>query len=43
MPIYNDNRMFLFDPEARRTIARGLADIVEREGISPEVVAQEER
>lgn len=39
MPIYNDNRMFLFDPEARRTIARGLADIVEEEGIAPEVVA----
>jgi orotate phosphoribosyltransferase len=39
MPIYNDNRMFLFHPEARRTIARGLADIIEREEISPEVVA----
>lgn len=39
MPIYNDNRMFLFHPEARRTIARGLADIVEEEGIAPEVVA----
>lgn len=39
MPIYNDNRMFLFHPEARRTIARGLAAIVEEEGIAPEVVA----
>ncbi len=39
MPVYNDNRMFLFHPEARRLIARGLADIVEREGIAPEVVA----
>jgi orotate phosphoribosyltransferase len=39
MPVYNDNRMFLFHPEARRVIARGLADIVEREGIAPEVVA----
>ncbi len=39
MPIYNDNRMFLFHPEARRLIARGLADIVAREGIDPEVVA----
>jgi orotate phosphoribosyltransferase len=39
MPIYNDNRMFLYYPEARRVIARGLADIVEREGIAPEVVA----
>jgi orotate phosphoribosyltransferase len=39
MPIYNDNRMFLFRPETRKTIARGLADIIEEEGISPEVVA----
>jgi len=39
MPIYNDNRMFLFHPESRRVIARGLADVVEREGIDPEVVA----
>ncbi len=39
MPVYNDNRMFLFHPETRRLIARGLAEIVEREGIAPEVVA----
>ena len=39
MPIYNDNRMFLFHPEMRRTIARGLAEIIRDEGISPEVVA----
>ena len=39
MPIYNDNRMFLFHPEDRRTIARGLAEIIEAEGIEPEVVA----
>lgn len=39
MPVYNDNRMFLFHPEARRTIARGLADIVAAEGIAPEIVA----
>ena len=39
MPIYNDNRMFLFLPETRKTIARGLADIIDDEGISPEVVA----
>jgi len=39
MPIYNDNRMFLFHSETRRTIARGLAAMVEREGIGPEVVA----
>ncbi len=39
MPIYNDNRMFLFHPEARRTIVQGLAQVIEREGIAPEVVA----
>jgi len=39
MPIYNDNRMFLFQAEDRRTIARGLADIIEANGIGPEVVA----
>lgn len=39
MPIYNDNRMFLFHPEMRRVIAQGLADIIRAEGIAPEVVA----
>jgi orotate phosphoribosyltransferase len=39
MPIYNDNRMFLFFPEMRRTIAEGLAAIVKDRGIAPEVVA----
>lgn len=39
MPIYNDNRMFLFHPESRRSIAQGLAGIVEDRGIAPEVVA----
>jgi orotate phosphoribosyltransferase len=39
MPVYNDNRMFLFYPEMRRTITRGLAGIIEKEKISPEVVA----
>jgi len=39
MPIYNDNRMFLFHPEMRRTIARGLAEIVRENDIAPEVVA----
>ena len=39
MPIYNDNRMFLFHPETRRVIARGLAHIVKEEGIDPQVVA----
>ncbi|MGW8267703.1 MAG: orotate phosphoribosyltransferase [Longimicrobiales bacterium] len=39
MPIYNDNRMFLFHPEMRKTIARGLAEIVEERAVAPEVVA----
>jgi orotate phosphoribosyltransferase len=39
MPVYNDNRMFLFHPETRRLIAGGLAGIIEAEGIEVEVVA----
>jgi orotate phosphoribosyltransferase len=39
MPIYNDNRMFLFHPEIRETIAQGLAAIVQEREIRPEVVA----
>ena len=39
MPIYNDNRMFLFYPEMRQVIAQGLADIVAERGIESEVVA----
>jgi len=39
MPIYNDNRMFLFHPETRRSIARGLADIIREKQVDPEVVA----
>jgi orotate phosphoribosyltransferase len=39
MPIYNDNRMFLFHPRMRRLIAQGLASLVEAEEIRPEVVA----
>jgi len=39
MPIYNDNRMFLFHPEMRRTIAEGLAAIIRERAIEPEVVA----
>ena len=39
MPIYNDNRMFLFHPHMRRLIAQGLADIIQDQEISPEVVA----
>ena len=39
MPIYNDNRMFLFHPEYRKMIVEGLAAVMEREKIMPEVVA----
>jgi orotate phosphoribosyltransferase len=39
MPVYNDNRMFLFHPDTRRAIARGLGDMVADRGIAPEVVA----
>ncbi len=39
MPIYNDNRMFLFHPETRRSIAQGLARVIRDHGIGPEVVA----
>ena len=39
MPIYNDNRMFLFFPEMRQVIAQGLADIITSKGINAEVVA----
>jgi len=39
MPIYNDNRMFLFLPKLRRTIAQGLAAVIENERIAPAVVA----
>mgnify|MGYP006278063311 CR=1 FL=1 len=39
MPIYNDNRMFLFHPSVRRTIAGGLAEVVRERGMGPEVIA----
>jgi orotate phosphoribosyltransferase len=39
MPVYNDNRMFLFHPEVRRMIVEGLADLVAEEDIAPQVVA----
>lgn len=39
MPVYNDNRMFLFFPETREMIARGLARIIEEENITIDVVA----
>ena len=39
MPVYNDNRMFIFHPETRAMIARGLALIIENENIAIDVVA----
>lgn len=39
MPVYNDNRMFLFYPAIRRTIVRGLARMIENESIGVDVVA----
>jgi orotate phosphoribosyltransferase len=39
MPVYNDNRMFLFHPETRKAIARGLADTIEAMQISADVIA----
>ncbi len=39
MPIYNDNRMFLFHPEMRRTISKGLAELIRGNEVAPEVVA----
>jgi len=39
MPIYNDNRMFLFYPDMRTAIARGLAEIVAEKAIEADVVA----
>lgn len=39
MPVYNDNRMFLFYPEIRKMISRGLAEIIQAEDISFDVIA----
>ncbi len=39
MPVYNDNRMFLFHPDTRRAITQGLARILEEESIPAEVIA----
>lgn len=38
-PIYCDNRLLLSDPVRRRTVARALADLIERSGFQPEVIA----
>lgn len=39
MPIYNDNRMFLFYPEYRNLIINGFLDIIKTENIKVDVVA----
>lgn len=39
MPIYNDNRMFLFHPEHRDLLARGFGEILQSEDISYDVIA----
>ena len=39
MPIYNDNRMFLFYPEYRRLIAEGFKSLIEKENIQYDVIA----
>lgn len=39
MPIYNDNRLFLFQPEYRKLLAQGFAEILRTAGIPFEVIA----
>ena len=39
MPIYNDNRMFLFYPEYRRLIINALQDMIFNENISFDIIA----
>lgn len=39
MPIYNDNRMFLFFPEYRKLIIDGFSELIEEEGIPCDIVA----
>lgn len=39
MPIYNDNRMFLFFPEYRKLILKGFEEIIKRENIKFDVIA----
>jgi orotate phosphoribosyltransferase len=39
MPIYNDNRMLLYNPRTRRLIAQGFESCIERERIRVDVVA----
>lgn len=39
MPIYNDNRTLLADPEARKMIAMAFSEILEKLGFDPENIA----
>jgi len=39
MPIYNDNRMLLYNPRTRRLIAQGFESYIEKEKIKVDVVA----
>lgn len=39
MPIYNDNRMFLFYPEYRKLIVNGFEAIIKKEKIEYDVIA----
>ncbi len=39
MPIYNDNRMFLFYPEYRKLIINGFIDIINKDNINFEIIA----
>ncbi len=39
MPIYNDNRLFLFYPEYRRLIAEGFARLIKEKGIPCDMIA----
>ena len=38
-PIYCDNRLTLSDPAARRRLTDGFAEVLDREGLSPDVIA----
>lgn len=39
MPIYNDNRMFLFYPEHRARLAEGFGNLLQSEGMPYDVIA----
>jgi orotate phosphoribosyltransferase len=39
MPVYNDNRLLLSRPEARRLVAEGFAQLIHERGIACDVVA----